>query len=191
MMRANNLATPSGRPTTVFGLLGRVHTPQGVLPFGVPITMIAEETGASGEYLKHRSEQAPLVCANYHNGQRCDPWACSSIHVSRDYVAACAASPNRCCAYCGDPFSRELTAELPELQHQVPAVNIDGCCYPLDRLAITAAVLRLGTEDPPEICPEHLQGSCPRSKDCTMLHVCRVRFASCPSDYAPPDPRAS
>jgi hypothetical protein len=169
------------KPTPVFGAIAQ----DGENIVALPISQLQDSLGRQ-LYFQHQQPTIPLLCRQSH-----DAAECKNLHPTAAYLQLLEAQPDKgtrpCCAYCGDPFSRALLDEEgdPRLQLLGP-VFFEGVMYPMERLMITTAIVSISPMEvlaPNRVCKDHLMDYCPRSKDCSLIHLCRKRAEACEAPY--------
>ena len=164
--------------TTVFGYL--VNIPDGIpstVPaFAVPPSCVLGNNAGRTRY-EQRQIDAICFCRTYFTAAQCPHGAtCADLHVDRAFTLAALQGGQPCCRVHGDGFTQRLLEDVPELLVSVHPATVHGITIPVDRMCVTAAVLRHRAHSQVEICAEHAKGFCSRLKDCPKLHVCRQLY---------------
>ena len=151
------------RPTSVWGLTVMA----GPNEVNVPHHFV-RNTAGSASYFGRSLTVPPLVCQAFLQTGACPRGEdCNDIHADRVYVINFIATPTPqswCCAYCGDPFSRAILAQVREMSSLGPLFVENMRFIPIDRMSLTAAVARIAETNRvlhvnrSHLCLHHRQG---------------------------------
>ena len=168
------------KPTPVFGAIAL----DGDTVVPLPFSQLLESLGKT-LYYQHQHQTIPVLCRQHHG----DNAECRGLHLEPTFAAKLGNSPYRpCCAYCGDAFTRSLytAGEGDERLQLLGPIFFNGVMYPMERLMVTQAIIAIIPNESvasSRVCKEHLEGYCPRSKDCALLHLCRERADACAGPF--------
>lgn len=128
LTQAGTKKSKAPQPTVVWGICGTWldpnHTPgqhattteESNAVISIPPSQILD-TAASRRYFQSSVAVFQPICVAFHVGACGNGAQCEQLHVQRQYLTNALANKNACCGSCGDAFTNQLLADVPELNH--------------------------------------------------------------------------